>query len=150
MSRLASVFGCRRDAEKVPPQTKSVPQRLKPRRQQSSYGTAEAVPLSKTDFSASSEAPRFIPKATAKEQLRRGAEGSGRKAGFSTARRTMRLSPASAEMTVFGGEGVTERQGQMQKARTMATATAAATATATATAKTNCGGSSTAPLTIRP
>jgi hypothetical protein len=69
MSRFASVFGCRRDAEKVPPQTKSVPQRLKPRRQQSSYGTAEAVPLSKTDFSASSEAPRFIPKATAKEQL---------------------------------------------------------------------------------
>jgi hypothetical protein len=29
---------------------KNVPQRLKPRREQSTFGTAEAVPLSKTDF----------------------------------------------------------------------------------------------------
>jgi len=39
-------------AEKVSRETKSVPQRLKPRCDQSTCGTAEAVPLSKTDFSA--------------------------------------------------------------------------------------------------
>jgi hypothetical protein len=38
------------DAEKVPRAIKSVPQRLKPRCEQSTFGTAEAVPLSKTDF----------------------------------------------------------------------------------------------------
>jgi hypothetical protein len=37
-------------AEKVPCAIKSVPQRLKPRCEQSTFGTAEAVPLSKTDF----------------------------------------------------------------------------------------------------
>jgi hypothetical protein len=37
-------------AEKVPHETKSVPQRLKPHYEQSTCGTAEAVPLSKTDF----------------------------------------------------------------------------------------------------
>jgi hypothetical protein len=37
-------------AEKVAVQTKSVPQRLKPHCKKSTYGTAEAVPLSKTDF----------------------------------------------------------------------------------------------------
>jgi hypothetical protein len=37
-------------AEKVPPETKIVPQRLKPHYERSTCGTAEAVPLSKTDF----------------------------------------------------------------------------------------------------
>jgi hypothetical protein len=36
--------------EKVMSQPKSVPQRLKPRCNMSVYGTAEAVPLSKTEF----------------------------------------------------------------------------------------------------
>jgi hypothetical protein len=34
----------------VPREIKSVPQRLKPRCEQGTCGTAEAVPLSKTDF----------------------------------------------------------------------------------------------------
>jgi hypothetical protein len=41
-------------AEKVSRKTKNVPQRLKPRCEQSTFGTAEAVPLSKTTFSAPS------------------------------------------------------------------------------------------------
>jgi hypothetical protein len=41
--------------EKVAPQTKSVPQRLKPHCKENTFGTAEAVPLSKTDFSAPSK-----------------------------------------------------------------------------------------------
>jgi hypothetical protein len=42
--------GAKEGAEKVPRAIKSVPQRLKPRCEQSTFGTAEAVPLSKTDF----------------------------------------------------------------------------------------------------
>jgi hypothetical protein len=34
----------------MPHETKSVPQRLKPHYEQSTCGTAEAVPLSKTDY----------------------------------------------------------------------------------------------------
>src|SRR5437899_12083878 len=37
-------------AEKVPRRAKGVPQRLKPRSQQETCGTAKAVPLSKTEF----------------------------------------------------------------------------------------------------
>jgi hypothetical protein len=36
--------------EKVEPSSKNVPERLKPQYEGSTYGTAEAVPLSKTDF----------------------------------------------------------------------------------------------------
>jgi hypothetical protein len=36
-------------AEKVAPRRKAVPQRLKPHYKQKIYGTAEAVPLSKTE-----------------------------------------------------------------------------------------------------
>jgi hypothetical protein len=42
--------GLKRCGEKVPREIKSVPQRLKPRCEQGTFGTAEAVPLSKTDF----------------------------------------------------------------------------------------------------
>jgi hypothetical protein len=42
--------GAEEGAEKVLRETKSVPQRLKPHYEQSTCGTAEAVPLSKTDF----------------------------------------------------------------------------------------------------
>jgi hypothetical protein len=42
--------GAKEGAEKVLHETKSVPQRLKPHCEQSICGTAEAVPLSKTDF----------------------------------------------------------------------------------------------------
>ena len=56
--------GLSEDAEKVPCEIKSVPQRLKPRCEQSTCGTAEAVPLSKTGFFSSffspwSLTPRF-------------------------------------------------------------------------------------------
>ena len=56
-------------AEKVAPRTESVPQRLKPRGIDDSYGTAEAVPLSKTSFSAASEVPRLIPNPTSDVKL---------------------------------------------------------------------------------
>ena len=42
--------GAEEGAEKMPRGPKSVPQRLKPHCKQSSFGTAEAVPLSETDF----------------------------------------------------------------------------------------------------
>jgi hypothetical protein len=42
--------GAKEIAEKVHRKTKNVPQRLKPHYKQSTCGTAEAVPLSKTDF----------------------------------------------------------------------------------------------------
>ena len=42
--------GAEEGAEKVVLQTKSVPQRLKPHCKENIYGTAEAVPLSETDF----------------------------------------------------------------------------------------------------
>jgi len=45
------------DTEKVSREIENVPQRLKPRCEQSTFGTAEAVPLSKTDLSAASEGP---------------------------------------------------------------------------------------------
>jgi hypothetical protein len=51
--------GFKKGAEKVPRERKSVPQRLKPRRKQNSFGTAEAVPLSKTDFQHPVEASLF-------------------------------------------------------------------------------------------
>jgi hypothetical protein len=43
--------GTEEGTEKVPRETKIVPQRLKPHDEQSTCGTAEAVPLNKTDFS---------------------------------------------------------------------------------------------------
>jgi len=49
--------GRKRGAEKVFVQLKTFPQRLKPRSKLSNSGTAEAVPLSKTEFSAPSKAP---------------------------------------------------------------------------------------------
>src|SRR5882757_9784061 len=49
--------GLSEDAEKVPCEIKSVPQRLKPRCEQSTCGTAEAVPLSKTGFFSSFFSP---------------------------------------------------------------------------------------------
>jgi hypothetical protein len=42
--------GLKEGAEKVPHETKIVPQRLKAHCEQCTCGTAEAVPLSKTDF----------------------------------------------------------------------------------------------------
>jgi hypothetical protein len=42
-------FGVKEVVEKLPRERKGVPQRLKPHCEQSSCGTAEAVPLSKTD-----------------------------------------------------------------------------------------------------
>jgi hypothetical protein len=45
-------------AEKLPSETESVPQGLKPHCKQNTCGTAEAVPLSKTDFSAAGKAQR--------------------------------------------------------------------------------------------
>src|SRR5437868_11384402 len=50
--------GAKEGAEKVPREIKNVPQRLKPRCKQSAFGTAEAVPLSKTDFFSTSFSPR--------------------------------------------------------------------------------------------
>jgi hypothetical protein len=47
---LEGVSEAEESAEKVPAKTKSVPQRLKPPCEQSTFGTAEAVPLSKADF----------------------------------------------------------------------------------------------------
>jgi hypothetical protein len=44
------ISGAEEGAEKVALQTKSVPRRLKPYCNDGSYGTAEAVPLSKTGF----------------------------------------------------------------------------------------------------
>jgi hypothetical protein len=44
------------DAEQVASAQERVPQRLKPDCKSGVYGTAEAVPLSKTSFSAASEA----------------------------------------------------------------------------------------------
>ena len=41
--------------KRMPREIESVPQRLKPRYEQSTFGTAEAVPLSKTDLSVASE-----------------------------------------------------------------------------------------------
>jgi hypothetical protein len=49
--------------EKLPAETESVPQGLKPRYNRNTCGTAEAVPLSKTDFSTASFAPRSLRKA---------------------------------------------------------------------------------------
>ena len=49
--------GLKRVAEKVPREIKNVPQRLKPHCKQSAFGTAEAVPLSKTDFFSTHERP---------------------------------------------------------------------------------------------
>jgi hypothetical protein len=55
-----SIWHAEKGAEKLPSETKGVPQGLKPRCKQSASGThsaplragSEAVPLSKTDFSA--------------------------------------------------------------------------------------------------
>ncbi len=46
-------------AEEVAARTKSVPQRLKPHGDEASYGTAEAVPLSKTNSLTSPETPHL-------------------------------------------------------------------------------------------
>jgi hypothetical protein len=46
-------LGVEEGAEKVPERAKSVPQRLKPNSQHAAYGTAKAVPLSKTGFFSS-------------------------------------------------------------------------------------------------
>jgi len=46
----APAFAGAEAAEKVVAKLKSVPQRLKPQSKCSTYGTAEAVPLSKTAF----------------------------------------------------------------------------------------------------
>jgi hypothetical protein len=44
------------DAEKVPRERKSVPQRLKPPCEENTYGTAEAVPLTRRTLSTPSKA----------------------------------------------------------------------------------------------
>jgi hypothetical protein len=44
------VSGLQRGTEKVPREIKNVPQRLKPHYEQSTCGTAEAMPLSKSGF----------------------------------------------------------------------------------------------------
>jgi hypothetical protein len=60
MSLRKAEIGCKHSleaAEKVRLQRRTVPQRLKPRCKKSTYGTAEAVPLTKQEFSRSQLCP---------------------------------------------------------------------------------------------